>query len=989
MRLKNLLKVSFFILFCFAGLNAIAQTTVISGKVTDSRDGSSIPGVSVSVKGTTIGINTDVNGNYKLPAPSSATTLVFSFIGYDRQEIAIGGRSTINVSLAASSTALNEVIVVSTGYGTQRKKDLTGAITNVGAKDFNQGAIINPLDQIQGKVAGVVIIEGGGDPNQSADIRLRGQTSIYGDQSPLFVVDGIQLNDPTQFQNIAPSDIESYDILKDASATAIYGSRGANGVIIVTTKKGKAGHAQIEYDGYASVANQAKYYDLLTTPEYLATPQAQANPQTGQGESNSVNTNWQKAIARTAFTSSHNLSISGGTGDFNYRASVNYQDQEGIVINSDKQQTGVRFNGEQKALNNKLDIVLGFSNIATNRSITNPADIAYVFNALPTIPVKLANGQYNDFGAGYNAYNPVEYLAETYNKHNEYLTDINGSINYDIIPGLKIGTTGSTSRNNVQTHYFVPSFTAQNSFSQANQYNYNTNSYNIDAHASYTKRFGKNTIDITAVAEHDIYYYDYFYGAAQDLLVPGDLDNGLSTGLIPVQTPTDSYKEEYQLSSLLGRVNYNYDSRFYATASIRQDKSSKFGTKYQNGYFPSGDLAYRLKRDLLSNVAWIDDFKLRLGIGETGNQAPIGPYSSLALVAPSGTYYDGGNNVYPRSYFPDQNANPYLKWETRIGRNIGADFSMFNGRLTGDIDYYNDKTKNLLFSATVPQPPNLVGNTFENVGSLTNKGFEAQLSGQVIKGAGLNWTLSGNINIYKTRITSLEGTAPDGTPVNTSFLNVGSAQGQGLSSNPITRFVPGYSPYVFYLPHYTGTNAQGVQTFDGKTLADWPGQTPPSHYYDASPKFNYGINNSFSYKNWSLNFFLRGVYGQKLFNNTLLDYESVTRLPTTNTTRQALTNGVTDGPISSDRWLEGASFLRLDNANLGYTFSHIKGLSSLRVYLATNNLFVITKYRGLDPELSLAPNGNTNQTYIDADYGGFAYYPKQRSFTFGTNVSFK
>ena len=543
----------------------------------------------------------------------------------------------------------------------------------------------------------------------------------------------------------------------------------------------------------------------------------------------------------------------------------------------------------------------------------------------------------------------------------------------------------------------MPAFTAQNSLSQANQYNYNTNSYNIDAHANYLKKFGKSTLEITAVAEYDDYIDDNFFAAAQDLLVPEDQDNNLSTGASPSSAPIGSYKEEYELSSLLGRVNYNYDSRFYVTASMRQDKSSKFGANYQDGYFPSGDLAYRLKRDLFKDVNWIDDFKLRAGIGETGNQAPIGDYSSLALVAAGGTngtgagskYYDGASGNYPSYYAPNQNANPFLKWETRIGRNIGADFSFFNGRLTGDVDYYNDKTKNLLFSATVPQPPNLVGNTFENVGSLSNKGFEMQLTGQVLRGDGLNWTLSGNINFYKTRITSLSGTAADGTPVNTSFLNVGSAQGQGLSSNPITRFVPGYAPYVFYLPHYTGVNAQGVQTFDGKALADWPGQTPPSHYIDPSPKFNYGISNSFSYKNLSFNFFLRGVYGQKLFNNTLLDYESVTRLPTTNTTRAALTNGVTDGPVSSDRWLEGASYLRLDNANLGYTFHHIKGLNTLRVYVATNNLFVITKYKGLDPELSLSPNGNTNQTYIDADYNGFAYYPKERSFTFGANVSFK
>lgn len=866
---------------------------------------------------------------------------------------------------------------------------MTGAVANISAKDFNQGAVINPLQQIQGKVSGVVITEGSGDPNQNISIRLRGQTSISGDQSPLFVVDGVQLNDPSQFQNIAPGDIESYDVLKDASATAIYGSRGANGVIIVNTKKGKAGRAEVTYNGYVSMAKQANYYDLLNTAEYLATPQAKANPQTQQGERDDVNTDWQRAMNRTAAIQSHNLAISGGSGSFNYRASLNYQNQPGIIINSGKQQLGLRFNAEQKALDDKLDIVMGISNVNTNRSLTNLANLGYVFNALPTIPVRLADGSFNDFGAGYNAYNPVLYQTEIYNRHNEYLTNINGTVNYNLLPELKIGVTGSTVRNNVQTHYFQPAFKAQNSVSNANDYNYNTNSYSGDIHASYDKSFGKHNISVVAVAEKDVFYYDYFFAAAQNLLVEQGLDNNLGTGISPVSVPIGSYKEEYQLSSLLARVNYNYDSRFYATVSVRNDRSSKFGANFQSAYFPAVALSYRLKRDLFKSVDWVDDFKLRAGFGETGNQTPIGDYSSLALVAPGNRYYDGATGNYPASYAPNQNANPYLKWETRVGRNIGVDFSLFNNRLTGDINYYNDKTKNLLFNSTVATPPNLVNTTFANVGTMTNKGLEIALTGQILKGDGLNWTASGNINFVKTRIANLSGTLADGQKVNTSFLDVGFAQGQGLSSTAITRFVPGYAPYVFYLPHYTGINAQGVEQFDGKTVSEYTGNIPPSHYVDPSAKFNYGITNNFNYKNWSLGFFFRGVYGNKVFNNTLLDYETVTRLPSTNTTRAALTNGVTSAPTASDRWLEGASFLRLDNASLGYTFNHIKGLNSLRLYVAANNVFVITKYRGLDPEVDVAPNNNPNQNYIDADYGGYAYYPKARTFTFGASVSLK
>ena len=723
MYFKNLLKVSCLILACFFVLPAMAQNATISGKVTDSKDGSTLVGVSVLVKGTTNGAVTDINGNFKLSVSSPTATLVVTYIGYNKLEVSATAGTPVTIKLDAASTSLNEVVVVSVGYGSQNKKDVTGAVQSISAKDFNQGTIINPLDQIKGKVAGVVITQGGGDPNQASTIRLRGQTSISGDQSPLFVVDGIPLDNASEFQTIAPGDIETYDVLKDASATSIYGSRGANGVIIVTTKKGKAGKTTVDYNGYVSVANQSKYYDLLNTAQYLAAVPNVANRPTAQGESDDVNTNWQKAITRTAFTNSNNLAIAGGANGFNYRASINYQDQPGVVINSDKKQLGLRFNAEQKALNNKLDIVLGISNVNTTRDLVNYSDIGYVFNALPTIPVKLANGQYNDFAAGYNAFNPVEYLNESYARNNEYLTNINSSINYNIIPQLKIGVTGATSRNNVQKHIFTPSFAAQNSNSVASDTTYNTNSYKGDIHLNYDQKFGKSTLGVTLVDEYSVFYNQNYFASAQQILVPSGLDNNLGTGLTPVSAPIGSYKDQVELQSYLARVTYNYDGRFYATGSIRSDKSSKFGENHQTGYFPAVDLAYRLKRDLFANVDWISDLKLRAGVGETGNANGIGAYSNLGLVGPSNAYldYSSGSANYPSSYAATQNPNPDLKWETRVGRNIGLDFSLFNDRLSGNMNYYNDKTKDLLYANTVPQPPNIYPTTLSNVGSLTKQ----------------------------------------------------------------------------------------------------------------------------------------------------------------------------------------------------------------------------------------------------------------------------
>ena len=981
MQLKNLLKVSCLAVFCFFAVPVMAQNKVITGKVTDSHDGSSLPGVSIVAKGSTIGTNSGPNGEFKLSLPASANTIVLSFVGYAKQEVDVTGKTIVNVAMVGSATALSEVQIISVGYGSQRKKDLTGAVANIGAKDFNQGTIINPLDQIQGKVAGVVITQGGGDPNQTATIRLRGQTSLTGSQSPLFVVDGIQLDDPGQFQNIPPGDIASYDILKDASATAIYGSRGANGVILVTTKRGTAGKTQVDYNGYTSLAKQSKYYDLLTASDFRALPNLPASLDAGG------NTDWQRAITRTAYTQSHNLAVTGGTGGFNYRASLNYQNQEGVVVNSGKKQLGIRFSAQQKALNDKLDIQFGVSNVNTTRKLTDYRSIGYVFNAPPTYPVKNADGSYYTF-TGFNQANPVEHLNQIANTNNEYLTLINASINYTVLPGLKIGVFGATSRNNVQKHLFTPVFPDEGNVNSASDTSANVNSYKGDVHINYDKNFGKHSISATLVGEYNDFLNSSFSAGGQQFLVPENLDNNLGSGISAFNT-ISSYKSEYKLRSNLARVNYNYDSKYYLTASIRRDESNKFGSNNQVGYFPSFAFSWRVKSDFLKDVAWINDLKLRAGYGVVGNSDAIFPYSTLGLVnsqTPGGTathYYDPVTKTYPLSYSPIQNPNNDLRWEERHGRNVGLDFSLFNDRLSGDVNYYNDKTKNLLYNYSVPTPPNVYATTLANVGSLTNKGLEIALTAHILTGDGLTWTANGNIAFNKTKITSLSGVYA-GNKISTDEIPVGYAQGRGLSADPITYLRPGYAPNLFYLTHYTGNDANGNQLFDGQTLAQNP--TPKKYYIDPSNKFDYGLSNSFNYKNWNLSFFFRGKYGQKIFNNTLLNFETVTRLPGTNTTKAALTNGTKDAPVSSDRWLEGASFLRLDNASLGYDFKNVKGFSTIRIYVAANNLFVITKYRGLDPEITVA---ESSQAYIDANYNGYGYYPKTRTFTFGTNISFK
>lgn len=888
MLFKNLLTGTCFITLCFFAMPVIAQNVPVTGKVTDSI--------------------------HSLPVPKET--------------------------------------LINFGYGTQRKSDVTGAIATLIPQNFNQGAIFNPVDQLTGKISGLAITEPGGDPNQVASVSLRGQSSLLGNLSPLFVVDGVLLDNAAQFQNIPPDDIASYDILKDASAAAIYGSRGANGVIIVTTKKGMAGHPIISYEGLLGESMQSKYYDLLTPSEYRATVGATTLD-------HGANTDWQKAVGRTAYQQRHYVSLSGGSNILTYMASANYQNQEGVILNNAKEQLGLRFSGELKAAGDKLDIKAGVQNINTNRKLTDYSNLGYVFNSPPTFPVKNPDGSYYAY-TDFNESNPVEHINQEVLGAKENLTLINGAVDYSITHDLKLGVLGSASLNKINYNGNIPTFPLEGNVASSTNANENWHSYNGNIHIDYDKTFGKNTLNLLAAYEYNKHSYNMDYSNVYSY----------STGPTGGTGPMGTYYVKYKQNSFIARAAYNYDNRFYATAILREDGPGVFNNTHSS--FPSFSLAYRFRKDLLANADWITDFKLKAGYGLTGNST-------------------------------DQNGNPLFQWEKMHGSNVGLEFSFFNGRLSGDINYFNDRTKNLLVNYPVPSPPFLTGTLLGDFGSLVNKGLEVSLSGKIISGHQLNWAASGQITFITTTITSLSGTYTyngQTYPFTATQIPVGYAQGRALSSNPIEFLKTGYGPYVFYLPHYSGVNAQGNQTFDGQTIQQNP--NPAGHYIDPSPKFNYGITNSFDYGNWNLSFAMRGVYGQKVFNNTLLDVETITRLPGNNVTKEALTNGIKDFPVASDKWLEGASFLRLDNATLGYSFKNISFASVLRVFVAANNLFVVTRYRGLDPEVrtqngysnsnilfGINTNGAQNQPYIDGNYAGQAYYPWSRTFSLGVNVSLK
>ncbi len=952
--------------------NTYAQENItVKGTVVDETNEPLI-GVSVGISGTAGGTRTDVNGNFQLVVPPKTKALKFSYIGFDAKTIPVS--ATMNVKLAAARNTLDDVVV--TGYQTQKKKDITSAIANITTKDFNQGNVTNSILQIQGKVAGLSIVQSSGNPNDNPTIRLRGQTSLYGNQNPLIVVDGIQLESADKLSNIPPGDIASYDVLKDASATSIYGSRGANGVIIITTKRGVSGQPKVEYQGFASVDNQAKFRGLLTTEQWRA-----ANPLLANGEyDNGGNTNWEKAIVRQAYTQSHTIGLSGGNKGFVYRGSANYINQDNIIINSGKEQIGIRFNAEQKAFNDKLVLQLGIANTITNRKNAN-AEPQQVNQRSPALSLLNPSGEgYNSFLTTNRLTNFVQRQAERTDKAKENYSQYFGSANLEILPGLKTGVAGTMTVFNTKQTIFNPVYR-----DIQNEGKINTNgseSYRGEINTTYQKSIGKHNFNILGIYEYN-YFTNSSFNASGKNIEYEFFQNNVLQGATLLNSELSSEKAENKLISLLGRVNYNYDNRYYVTSSIRRDGSSKFGPNNRWANFIATNVAWRITQEaFMKDILWINDLKLRVGYGQTGNQDGLSEYQSNRLRKVTGRTNPGQPDEVI-NYDIAQNANADVQWETRNGRNVGLDFAFLNSRLSGDINYYNDITKKLLFeyeSAFALPLPGDGGRpagqyVLANVGELSNKGLELALNYKAIQKKDFTWTIGGQISGVRTKIEKLVDQSGKYT-IPKRDINAGK---QNFTDNEITFLSEGKVPFVIRVPNYLGLEPDGKQIIGTDTT-----------YIDPSPRFNYGVSNSFTYKNWSLNFFVRGVSGVKIYNNNAQNVQTNALENMTNfgfnTTQAGLDANINDNIKASDKWIENGSFLRLDNATLGYTFNNIKNVSNLRLFVAANNLFVITKFSGLDPEIQNAGSFKQGQTnnYLNNEEGT----PRTRSFTFGINASF-
>jgi TonB-linked SusC/RagA family outer membrane protein len=942
----------------------------ISGQVTDEQN-AGIPGVTVLVKGTSVGTSTDQNGKFTIEITDKDAILVFSYVGFATQEVPIGTKSEINVQLVLDDRSLNEIVVV--GYGTQTKREISGSITNISQKDFNQGVTRNAVDLLQGKVAGLTITKGSGDISRDQTIRLRGTSSLTGSSQPFVVIDGVP---GVSMNSVAPQDIESISVLKDASAAAIYGSRSASGVILITTKKGKKDKTTVDYEGYVAfdkVSNIPDVLDAATWREYTKSKNINTD-----GIDKGGDTDWFREIMRTGVTQNHSLSLSGGGKNNQYRASFSSLGQQGVVKKNDMQRYNARLSFSQKALNDKLNLMFAGAITERNYSPTDTRNFILAYNMLPVAPVKNEDGSWYDT-MEYDQGNPLRNITYNTRDHKNSLYYTNIKADLDITPELVVGANLLKQRESNDYGEFNHSDTERGRNDQgfAKRESWTSDKKLMELTLNYKKIVGAHNFNFLAGYSYE--ENDYQKAGSQNRQFVTNFFGYHNLGAGENLRPADVWSEANmnKLISAFGRINYMLLDKYILTASVRRDGSTKFGKNHKWGTFPSVSVAWALKDEpFLIDVNAVDDMKLRVGYGLAGNQAGLDPYKSLQLYGQSGQYYDGGK--WYKAYQISQNANPNLKWETTAMFNVGIDYSLFNSRINGTIEYYDKKTSDLLYTYRVPVPPYLFSDMIANVGEMTNKGIEFQIGGDIIRKSDLRWTMSVNLAHNVNKITKLSN-----EEFSTNSIKTGTSFIRGGSDNTTHIVEEGKAVGTFYGWVSKGLDDAGKYILDDM-IDGKPGLTDEDRTYigSAQPKLTYGISNVVSYKNLELNFFLRGVYGNDLLNFSRMAYATTQWLPGANVLKAGLTNGLTDNPKYSSYYIEKGSFLRMDNLSLAYNINPkgFLGFEKLRVYVTGQNLFLITKYTGLDPEIEMSG--------LDPGIEGREYYPKSRTVSVGINLSF-
>ncbi|MBD0831566.1 SusC/RagA family TonB-linked outer membrane protein [Aestuariibaculum sediminum] len=969
---------------------SFAQEKTVTGVVTD-QSSTPLPGVNVLVKNASRGTTTDFDGNYSVSV-SLGETLIVSYVGFKTTEVTIGSKDVYNISLETDNAQLDEVVVI--GYGTQKRKDVTGAVASIKSESFIDALPVAPEQLLQGKIAGVNIVQSSGQPGAASTVRIRGTSSISAGNDPLYVVDGV----PLQFGSannsirvatsgssplseeainpltlINPADIESIDVLKDASATAIYGSRGANGVIVITTKnKGKFG-SFLTYDSYFGVSNVREYLPVLSAEEYRDYATSNNLPFSDQG----ANTNWQKEVFRTAITQNHNISFAGGSETTNVTGSLGYNNQEGTILNSRLKKYTSRLNANHSAIDNrlKLGVNITYANIDDQRAAVNSNIADEGGNALkdairwvPTLPVYNADGSYYQIGP--LRINPVSWVDVTDQSETSlFLGNLDAS--FEIIDGLKLSTNIGHSNENVSRFNQIPSThpagEGQGGFASIGKYK-NTNIL-AETNLTFEKQLNANNhISLLAGYSYQRFVTQNTFTSANNFVSDATEWNLIQSGSIQSNT---SFKDANRLSSYYGRLNYKLKDRYLLTFTLRRDGSSRFGANNKWGTFPSGALAWNIADEDFMTDSKISNLKLRVGYGITGNQEiPNNLYREQLSIAGSAVYLFGGQAI--PSVLPTNFPNPDLKWEETSQLNTGIDFGFFNQRFSGSIDYYVKKTNDLLLQFSTAAP-SVVSTQWANVGEVENKGFEVNLNADILNKGDFRWTANLNFSTNKNEVISLS---------NDNFQRdeIRTASGSGVvGNNAATQIIkPGLPLNTFYGWKFTGYDENGLETYldeDGEDGAD------EVVIGDANPDWTFGFNNTFNYKRIDVTLNFRGVVGNDIYNNTAAEFSYVSQAPGINVLKSALTTGAsrTQTAQYSSQWLEDGSYLRLDNLTVGYNFNvdKVSFINKAKLYLTGSNLFVITGYSGYDPEV------RTRSVGID-----YLVYPRPRTFQIGTSISF-
>ena len=1005
MKHPYLAKLLFLLLLAVIGFpsGAYAQNGSVSGRITDSKN-QGIPGATAVIEGTSLGSSSNVDGTFSIQnVPAGTQTLIISFIGYNSVRrpvtVVVGQNTEATASLTENITQLSEAVVV--GYGTQRRQDVTGSITTVTSKDFVKGQITNPEQLVQGKVAGVQITSGGGAPGSATTIRIRGGSSLNASNDPLIVIDGVPVDGGSGIAGqanplslINPNDIESFNVLKDASATAIYGSRASNGVILITTKKGVAGEKlTVTVGSQFSVSKRVNSVDVLSADEFRAAV-AQVDP-SKKALLGTANTDWQKEIFRTAKTYENNVSLTGSVGKLPFRASYGNLNQEGILITSKLVRNTGSLSLNPTFFDNHLRVDLNLKgSVADNNFADNGAvGAAVTFN--PTLPVRSGN---DGLFGGYTEYlqnngtpqanvplNPVASLNLTRDRSTvkrsignialdykfHFLPELRANLNlgYDVSRSNGTKFVSAQSAGSYNRTALDPANTTSRA-GENNFYSQYRDNKLLEFYLNYTKQFGDSRVEVLGGYS----YQDFITGSPNN-------ENYLADGSLYAKAAPFPFKTQYTLLSFYGRANYNYKDRYLATVTVRNDGTSRFpNNKY--GTFPAASLAWRIKgEDFLKDNVTISELKLRVGAGQTGQQDIFGgknDYPAIqrfVLNTPTAQYPFGDGAIAP--YSP-KGYNQDLKWETTTTYNAGLDYGFLNGRIGGAVDVYYRKTTDLLAEIFVPALTNPATRLFRNIGTLENRGLELSINAVPVRSTNVNWDVNFNATFNENKITSLGQQDPNfqGYPTN----GVAGGTGTNIGLNSV-----GYSSSSYYV-------RKQVYGQDGKPIndlyADLNGNggidgTDLYHYKQFAPKAILGFSSNVAYKQLNLAFTLRSNIGNYAYNNVdsqLGTYGGINNSAVllSNVTRDATYTNFdrvnSADHYLSDYYIQNASFLRMENVTLGYNVAKLLGdKANLRLTFAVQNVFVVTKYKGLDPEIA---NGIDNNIY-----------PRPRAYTVGLNFS--